>query len=194
MTAESCMSRWEMRRASAADPGSAGPSHESKQRIVSPALNLFPRRQTYRCGCQSSTLQALKRAAHSYFLECGARGAASGAKRVLRGLPVSGPYALRSSPTSGGQSRLDRETRTHNPANRGVPGTGGNRAAVLRASRSAPARQEPSLPYWLANCSSGSLNETLRADGGSSPCAIRSAITSIARRSALLMASSLLWP
>ena len=54
MTAESCMSRWEMRRASAADPGSAGPSHESKQRIVSLALNLFPRRQTYRLAVKSA--------------------------------------------------------------------------------------------------------------------------------------------
>ena len=112
----------------------------------------------------------------------------------LTGLPASIRSAWRSSPACAVQSRLDRETRTRNRASPDESAVDASRAGASRASQSFPRPREPVSPYPRASCSSGMVKETPSEDDGSSPWAMRSAITSMARRSALLIASSRVWP
>ncbi len=95
---------------------------------------------------------------------------------------------------SGPQSQPDRGTRTRNPASPDGRVAYENHVGVSRSSQCVGVRREPDSLYWLASCLSGTVKETFRAEDGVPDGAIRSAITSIASRSVLPIASSRVCP
>ena len=128
-------------------------------------------------------------------LRCPRRSAAANARESgITNLLGSSRSAWRFSPAFVVRSRPGRDRRTHSPATPVVSATGESHADVSLASPSSPTQPVPASLYWRANCSSGILKETPRADEGNSPWAMRSAMTSIARRSVLLIASSRVSP